>query len=1033
MSIYSKAVRKPITTALIFVAIAIVGLFSYTRLSLELMPNIETTDIFVVTSYNGASAEDIEMNVTKLLENSLNSVDNLKHINSKSKDNLSTITLSFNAGTDIAEATNETRDKLDAVRNFLPEGAENPVIFKFGMKDIPVAILSVEAKENSAGLEKILDNTLVNALARIDGVGSVNVVGAAKRVIQVYCDRAKLEGYGLSLGQIAQVISQENRNIPAGQIDIGSKTSSLRVQGEFTNPNELKKVILFSSNGQRVYLGDVARVEDSVEELQQECYTNGLRGATIMIKKQSGTNAVAISQKIKELLPKIQEDLPKDVKVKYLIDTSSFITGTLNNLGNIIAITFIVVMIIVYIFLARRSATFIIVLTIPVSLIGAFIYLLVSDNSLNVISLSSLSIAIGMVVDDAIVVLENITAHIERGSLPKQAAVHATNEVGISVVASTLTMLAVFLPLTMVTGQVGLFFRQLGWIVSIVMIVSTLAALSLTPMLSSQMLTKRREGHKHFILIAYFHRFLAYLERRYTQTLSWSLKHRKAVVGIAFVFFLSSMLLLPFVKKEFMPKEDNSFLAAKVELPVGMQVAEAKAFALSLEERLRRELPEIKISSTIVGQTSSSSSSTMGSQNTTNAIDYFFGLVKPYERSLSQEELADKIRAIIKSYPNVTALTVNEGKGNPNADNSDVAVNIFGHEFDKTDKIVKDLKAKFAEIPACAEIAISRKEYTPEYRFVFDRQKLADNGLNLSTAGTILKQAINGVVVSRYREAGQEYDIRLSLAQEDRRSLQDILKIQIPTPSGAFIYLSDLGSIQESYSPPSIERRDRSRVVTLSLTVKSGYALSDLVSKVERIMDSEPLPSDISYSLTGTYEKQKDTFGDLSLLLLLIIFLVYIVMAAQFESLSVPFVIMFSVPFAFTGVFFGLLITQIPMSSMAFVGLIMLVGIVVKNGIVLIDYIQLCRERGQGITLAILSSGQSRLRPVLMTTMTTVFGMIPMALGIGEGANTWQSMGVAVAFGLSVSTLVTLVLIPTIYASVEGFRMKKNRKVKIIK
>ncbi len=1033
MSIYSRAVQKPITTALIFVAIAIIGLFSYTRLSVELMPNIETTDIIVVTNYNGASAEDIEMNVSKLLENSLNSVDNLKHITSKSRDNLSMITLSFNAGTDIAEATNETRDKLDAVRNYLPEGAENPIIFKFGMKDIPVAILSIESEESSSGLEKILDNTLVNALARIDGVGSVNMVGAGKRVIQVYCDRAKLESYGLSIGQIARIIPQENRNIPSGQIDIGSKTSSIRVQGEFISPQELKQIVLSSSNGHRVYLGDVARIEDTLEEEQQECYTNGLRGAMVMIKKQSGANAVKVSEEISKLLPKMQQDLPKDVKVKYLIDTSTFITDTLNNLGNTIAITFIIVMLVVYIFLARRSATFIIVLTIPVSLIGAFVYLLVSDNSLNVISLSSLSIAIGMVVDDAIVVLENISSHIERGSLPKQAAVHASNEVGISVVASTLTMLAVFLPLTMVTGQVGLFFRQLGWIVSIVMIVSTIAALSLTPMLSSQMLKKSNKETKHFIFIRYFHNFLSYLERRYVKVLAWSLKHRKSVVLIAFALFVGSLTLFPFVKKEFMPKGDSSFLGAEVELPIGTQVKESKAFALMLQDRLRREVKEIDIISCTVGRTSNAASNAMGGKNGTNGFSYYIGLVKPDKRSLNEKEVAEKIRKIITSYPKVAKASVAPGSGNPNADNSDISVNIFGHDFDKTDKIVHNLQQKFKNIVACSEISISRKAYTPEYRFIFDRQKLADNGLNLSVAGTLMKQAINGIVVSRYREDGQEYDIRLSLDKKDRQSLQDILKIQIPTPHGAFLYLRDLGKIEESYSPPNIERRDRSRVVSLSLTVKSSYALSDLAKEIVSIVEEEDFPSDISYTLTGNYERQQDAFGDLSLLLVLIVILVYIVMAAQFESLSVPFVIMFSVPFAFTGVFLGLFLTQIPMSSMAFVGLIMLVGIVVKNGIVLIDYIQLCRERGQGIGLAILNSGQSRLRPVLMTTMTTVLGMVPMALGIGKGAEVWQSMGIAVAFGLAVSTLVTLVLIPTIYASVEGFRMKKNRKIKTIK
>ncbi len=1031
MSIYSKAVQKPITTALIFVAIAIVGLFSFTRLSVDLMPDAETTDIMVLTNYNGASAEDIEMNISKVLENSLNRVDNLKHLTSKSQENLSIITLSFNAGTDIAEATNETRDKIDAVRTYLPDGASNPIIFKFGMKDIPVAILSVESKESSEGLQKILDNLVINPIARINGVGSVNTVGASERVIHVYCSNNKLEAYGLSLPQIAQIISLENKNIPAGQISVGTKSSSLRVQGEFRDPQDLRDIILSSHTGARVYLGDVAEIVDGSQEREQECYTNGKRGAMLMIKKQAGANAVAVSKEIQDLLPQIEKTLPKDIKIKYLIDTSSFIVNTLNNLGNTIAVTFIIVMLIVYIFLARRSATFIIVLTIPVSLIGAFIYLLVSDNTLNVISLSSLSIAIGMVVDDAIVVLENITQHIERGSLPKQAAVHATNEVGISVVASTLTMLAVFLPLTVVKGSVGIFFHQLGWIVSIVMIVSTLAALSLTPMLSSQLLKRTAKPKKTWKALRGFHNFLTQLEVKYAQSLAWSLKHRKTVIFGSIGLFILSTLLLPFVKKEFMAQGDSSFLMSKIELPIGTQVSETKAFGLMIENRLRQELKEIKIISLTVGETSNTTSNAMGSMNGTNGISYYISLVKPSERSLSQNEVAEKIRAIYAEYPEIYKSSVSSGTGNPNADNSDVSISIFGHNFNETDLIAKELKDKLIQEPACSEINLSRKPYTPEYRFIFDRKKLADNGLNISSASSALKMAVNGMTVSFYREDGDEHNIRLSLRKEDRKDLEDILKMQIPTQSG-FVALSELGSIKESYTPPNIDRRDRSRVINIALTVANGYALSDLSQAVQKALNEVKFPSDISYKLGGSFEKQQETFGDLSLLLILIIILVYIVMAAQFESLSVPFVIMFSVPFAFTGVFLGLFITRIPMGTMAFIGLIMLVGIVVKNGIVLIDYIQLCRGRGMSISLSIVQSGQSRLRPVLMTTLTTVLGMVPMALGIGQGAETWQSMGVSVAFGLAVSTLITLILIPTIYASVEGFRFKKNRKLKAI-
>lgn len=1029
MSIYSSAVKRPITTALVFVAIAIVGLFSLTRLSVDLMPETDPTTIMVITAYPGASAEDIETNVSKLLENSLNSVDNLKHIKSVSSENTSFITLEFEAGTDIAEATNDTRDKIDAIRSRLPAGVVNPTIFKFSTSDIPVAILTVEAEESSRAMNKILDDLLVNRLARLDGVGSVSVVGAEERAIQIYCDPQKLEAYNLTIGQISQIVSAENSNIPAGQIDLGSKTNSLRVQGELSDPQQLGRIVVASFNGASVYLRDVARIEDSTVERMQENYTNGKRGAIIVINKQSGANAVEISKQVSKELPLIQRELPEDIKIDYIIDTSTFITSTINSLSQTIAITFIIVMIVVYIFLARASATFIIILTIPVSLIGAFIYLLMSGNSLNVISLSSLSIAIGMVVDDAIVVLENITTHIERGSYPKQAAVHGTNEVGISVVASTLTMLAVFLPLTMISGQSGLMFRQLGWIISIVMIVSTFAALTLTPMMSSLML--KRDAHQSRLAAKVFapvNRGLSALDDVYARSLAWAIGHRKTTIALAFLFFSTSIMLASLIKTEFMPAQDNGFIVASVELPVGTRIETTRELGRELQDRWRKACPEIHIVSMSVGQADASNAFAASQANGNNIVSFRIGLVGFSERTRSQDQIAEDIRGIIAEYPAVTSSTV-KGGGGGEGGKSDVDLDLFGHDFDATTTIAKELKAKIESSNACSQVTISRKEYTPEMRFIFDREKLASHGLNLATASSFLRNAINGSVASFYREDGDEYDIRVSYAPEARQSMQDILAIPVYTTQGKQIRLGELGHIEEAFTPPTIERKDRSRVVTLGVSLASGYALSDLVESVQNAIDDTALPSNITYKMGGIYETQQETFGELFMLLVLIIILVFIVMAAQFESLSAPFVIMFSVPFAFTGVLFGLIVTQIPMGAMALIGLIMLVGIVVKNGIVLIDYIQLCRERGMGISRSVITSGRSRLRPVLMTTCTTVLGMIPMALGLGEGGDMWKSMGVAVTFGLSFSTLVTLILIPTIYASVEGFRLKRDQRL----
>ena len=476
-----------------------------------------------------------------------------------------------------------------------------------------------------------------------------------------------------------------------------------------------------------------------------------------------------------------------------------------------------------------------------------------------------------------------------------------------------------------------------------------------------------------------------------------------------------------------MPQQDIGFLNVELELPVGTRVDETRRLGLDLEERMRQEVPSIQTVSMYLGQASDGDSWSMVQSSGTNVITMYVGMYPRSERTQTQEEASDAIRKIIASYPEVTSYDVKTGEGGGGS--TGVTLEIYGQDFDETDSYARLLREELRQSKVASGVTLSRKDYIPEVRFVFDRQRLAENGLNLSTAAMYLRSAVNGTVASHFREDGNEYDIRVSLDPNRRQSLQDISNLLVYTPQGKQLRLSDLGHIDEAFTPPTIERKDRSRVVTLTLTPTPGVQLSELVAQVQKTLEAHPVPSaGVSYKITGAYESQQETFGDLTTLMLLIVMLVFIVMAAQFESLVDPFVIMFSVPFAFSGVFFGLLVTQIPLDTMSFIGMIMLIGIVVKNGIVLIDYIRLCRERGMGISLAVTTSGRSRLRPVLMTTMTTVLGMVPMAMGIGEGSEMWQSMGITVAWGLSISTLVTLVLIPTLYAALEGRRVHRARR-----
>ena len=1030
MSLYGAAVKRPIMTTLCFVAVVIMGLFSLVKLPIDLLPDIETNTIMVITMYPGASAEDIEQNVTKPLENTLNSVEHLKHISSNSRENTSVITLEFEFGYDIDVMTNDVRDKLDMVESSLPDGVMNPIIFKFSTDMIPICLLSVEAKESMAGLYKILDDNVVNPLARIDGVGSVSVSGAPKREIHVYCDPNRLEAYNLTVEAISNVIAAENMDMPGGSFDVGSNTYALRVQGEFSDARQMENVPVGSFNGKIIYLKDVARVDDSLEERSQETYNNGKLGAMVIIQKQSGANSVQISDKVKEMLPRIQKSLPSDVKLGVIQDTSDNIKNTIASLVETVMYALLFVMIVVFAFLGRWRATMIIVITIPISLIASFIYLYATGNTLNIISLSALSISIGMVVDDAIVVLENVTTHIERGSDPKQAAVHGTNEVAISVIASTLTLIAVFFPLTMVTGMTGVLFKQLGWMVTIMMVISTTCALTLTPMLCSQWLRLQRTKGKFFVkFYGPIERALDKFDEGYGKLLEKVVANKTVTIVASMGFFVASVFLMKFVGTEFFPSQDDGRLGVELEMPVGTRIEETRKVTSYIDSLWRAKYPEIKVLNYTQGSASSDNTFASLSDNGPHIISMNISLVDIDERERRIFEIADGMRADLEQIPELKKREVNigGGRGSGMGGQSVIDFEIYGYDFEETDSVARQLSRALRNIKGTADITISRSDYQPEYQVDFDREKLALNGLNLQTAAYFLRNRINGSVASYYREDGEEYDIKVMYAPEHRTEISDIENIVIVNNQGRGVRVKDVGTVVQRLTPPTIERMDRERVVKVS-TVVDGVPMGDVVTQAQAEIDKMDLPSGISITLAGSYEDQQESFADLMLLGLLIIILVYIVMAAQFESLTYPGIIMTSLLFAFSGVFLILWMTGHTLNIMSMIGGIMLIGIVVKNGIVLIDYIILNRERGMSIRRAVIDAGKSRLRPVVMTTLTTILGMVPMAIGEGQGAEMWRPMGTAVIGGLTVSTILTLLFVPVLYCVFAYNGVKRTRK-----
>ena len=1037
MSIYRSAVKHPVTTALVFIAFAIFGIFSLINTSIALFPDFDANVVMVLSSYPGASASDIENNLTKVLENTLNSVANLKNLTSSSRENICVITLEFEYGTNIDEASNDVRDKLDLVNSALPAGATVPVLFKFSAEDMPIILLSATAEESAPGLGKILEDQVKTPLGRVNGVGTISVNGAPKREIQVYCDPNKLQAYGLSVQRISQIIAGENRNIPSGNIDIGTETYTLRVEKELKDPSELLEIVVGTFNGQVVLLKDIATVEDGLEEKLQESYTSfggenptgDRRSATIVIQKQAGANTVNVIKAIKKKLKEIEKTLPSDIKITSVIDSSDNIINSINSLKETILITLLVVMMVVYVFLGKWRATFIIVLSIPIALLGSLVYLFATGNTLNIISMSALSIAIGMVVDDAIVVLENVSTHLERGEKPNEAAVHGTSEVGISVIASTLTMLCVFLPLTMISGMAGMLFRQLGFIVSIIMIISTTAALTLVPMLCSRLLRgNTKNGRLHNAIFGPIEKLLSSISNGYAKIISWAVVHRKTVIFSSLGIFIFVLAVLgPGLKTEFFPAADQGRVTVNLVLPVGTEQSVTAEFAARFAERLRKEIPEIKIMQYNFGQVSASGTFSNLQASGSNIISMNINLGSMEKRKRSSAEIMDIIRKDIKDYPEVKKATVSEGMGGMGSA-STVNLELYGYDFNETDIVARELQKRMLDDAAFSQVTLSRDDYTPGYQVDFDRTKLALNGLNSTTAAAAFSAAMKGAVNSFYREEEDEYNIRVRLAKEFRTSIEDIENVIIYNPMGKGLRIKELGEVVETSIPPTIERKNRERYIKISGAISPGHALSEAVESSKKIIESTNIPNNMSVEIAGDFEEQKTMFFNLTVLMILIVILVYMVMASQFESFMSPFVIMFSVPFAFTGVILGLWATNTPLGVMAMIGIIILLGIVVKNGIVLIDYTILMRERGMSVIEASVTAAGSRLRPILMTTLTTVLGMIPLAIGRGEGSEMWRSLGMTVCWGLTVSTLITLILIPTVYCVFATRQEKRSEK-----
>ncbi len=1025
MNLPEFGVKRPVTNLMIFSAIIVLALYSLTRLGIDNMPKIEPPVISIISSYPGANPEDVEAKVTEPLENQLATTPGLEKITSKSSDGLSVISLKFDWSTDLNTASNDIRDRIDLAKQFLPDipdEMENPIIFKFNTANMPVLFISVTATQSYTQLYDIIDKRVADAIRQLSGVGTVQLLGGLERQINVLIDRQRLEGYGLSILDIQNALKSENIAQPLGKLKTGLTDYLIRLPGEFANPEEINSVILGKHNGNLIYLKDIAKIEDSFKEVTLKVRINENPGLLLFIQKQTDTNTVKVATRIKKRLNELRKTLPGDIQMHIIFDTSQDITDSLNNLKSSVWVGITLVIFVVWFFLRRIIPSIIIALTIPFSLLIAFIYLFLSGRTVNVISLSSLAIAAGMVVDNAIVVVDNIYRKLERGNRPKEAAIFGAKEMFLAISASTFTTIVVFLPMLFLPGVIGIMFGEMAVIITVTLLASLFTASTFAPMLSSlwmKGLFQNQNGH------GLFSRFYVFSENAfqrcdeyYATVLDWALRHKKLVlIGFSAAFF-AALFLTPFIGNEFAPEEDTGDIRLTVHLPLGTRLEESDKVARRIEAIMKEDIPEAKFIFARLGDPPGGARAS-GQTGGSHVITCGTKLVPKTERNRTDKEIAQILRQKINRIPGIEKIDMTIG--NPigrmltGMGGKAVQIEIIGNSFNETDQVANRVKSILKKIPGAVDVSISRELNSPQLEIQIDRVKAASLGLTMSTIANRLNTSIAGSTATKYREEGETYDIFVRLDESSRQKIEDLEGLSIVSPTThTQIKLSNIARVVEGFSPVEIERQNRERVVRVEC---NAYKRSSgkIVEDIKKELKNMTLPSHVIVNIGGEAEEQKKAFQDLGLLLLLGVCLVYMIMAAQFESLLDPFIVMFAIPFIFIGVIGTFYLTGTTLNVVSYLGVIMLLGIVVNNAIVLISYIILLRARGLNMHDAVTHAGRDRLRPILMTTITTLSGFLPLAVSRGVGSETWQPLGRTMFGGLLVSTVITLIFVPTLY------------------
>jgi len=1027
------SVEHPVAIAMIYTGLLVLSLSSFSRMGLDMFPDISYPVVSVITTYEGASAEEVEAKVTRKVEAQTSTVRGLKDLNSTSKEGLSVVTLKFEWGSDLDSSANDVRDKLGMLKKLLPDGADDPMVMRIDLKDIPILIMAVNAGESYPRIYNILDNDVSNMLKRIPGVGNVIIRGGQSRQINVDVDRRRLEAYGLTLSDVKRAVLANNLMQPAGNMQIGQTDYMLRVPGEFSSPQEIAGATVGVFRGQAIKIGDVAQINDSHPYESEKVMANGRTGAILMVQKRSEANAIEVSEEVRKALPDIHRRIPADISIKPLIDTSLDIKNTLNNLTETLYVAAFLILAVILFFLRRVRPAVIVFTSIPVSLLDSFLLQYLAGYTINLISMLAITIAIGLVVDDALVVMENqIRRQEELGEDPKTAAINAASEVGRAVTMATLASCVVFLPMLFATGMAGVMFRPLAIVMCVTLLLSLLDSLTLNPMLSSLFLKPSKSGRSRSgrleKVYAIFERGLVRVENSYKGLIAWTLENPWKVVNSSIAVLAVSLLLVPLIPTEFMSEQDTGQMQIDVELPVGTRVEATHKVMEQVEAAFKKVVPQEWVTTGYLwrdGENTKNSTGGMSGKSGSSIGTFMGSLNAKNKRSLSVTEINEKLRQEITKIPGITRLAFSGGSVTSKLTGSGkpMCVNIYGYDLQTTNAIAGKLKREMEKEGGFKDVTVSLDMTRPEYHVVIDRRKAGSMGIPVQTIADTVNLAFGQKKNAVYRELGDEYDIVVRLREEDRRAEPDLESLFVRASNGEPVRLSNLATFVKKPGPLQIDREDQQRIVKVEANI-AGNDLGKATSKLEKLLAGTPMPAGVSWAYGGSVKEQKESFLSLAFAMALGIMLTYMIMASQFESLIIPLIIMFSLPFGFAGAIWVFALTGFSLNITTIIGLVMMVGLVVKQAIVYLDYaLQLIDDNDWEIKEALKEAGRVRLRPILMTVSAMVLGFVPMAISTKQGSEFWQPLSLTIIGGLLVSTVITLVLIPAAY-----YLIFKNKK-----